>query len=467
MARKSKKKTGKSRVESSADEPIPTIDDLDQPVDELASVDGIEDAKVVASTDDYIEASSNDVLTEDVVTTESADSSYNDSYNETTATPPPAVEKSGGGFFPLLIGGLVAGGIGYGVSYFQWANQGSSDTALADQAAAISALEEKIAALPAPTDIGPLEGQVADVAASVGSIDTAVADLNTTVTNLDTAVVDLGQQFTAATGRIDELERRPNSDGTFADTAIAAFESDLDVLREEMAAQQATLGEELTAKQTALGEEMTAQQTALSEKLATQREELQAMVAAASQQLEATREEAISIEENAVATARKATARTVLTQVQEAMDTGTPLGALLSDLDGALDEPIPDALTAVSDGVPTLDELKASYPEQARAALSIARSEGVDGEETSGFGSFLRNQLDVRSVEPQDGDSANAILSRVEANVNDGQLNDALAEIAGLPEVVRGALSDWVGQAELRAAALDAVATLSDTLNIN
>ena len=452
MARKSKKKTGKTQVDSSADKPIPTIDDLEQPIEGITDVDGVEDAEVLASTDDYVETS----VSEDVLSSESSEASY----NETSSAPPVAPEKSGGGFFPLLIGGLVAGGIGYGVSYFQWANQGSADAAIADQAAAISALEERIAAIPAPTDISPLEGQVAEVAASVGTIDSAVAELGT-------SVAVLGDQFTTATGRIDELERRPNADGTFADTAIAAFESDLDVLREEMLAQQATLNEEIASQQSALAEELTSQQDALGQELTAQREEMQTMVATATEQLQATREEAISIEENAVATARKATARIALTKVQTAMESGAPLGALLADLDGSLDEPVPDALSAVSDGVPTLDELKASYPEQARAALSLARSEGVDGEETSGFGSFLRNQLDVRSVEPQDGDSADAILSRVEANVEDGQLNDALAEIAGLPEVVRGALSDWVGQAELRAAALDAVATLSDTLNIN
>lgn len=430
MARKSKKKTGQKRVETSADEPIPTVDDLEQSLDSVMNADGtdesvkeeareffedgskVEDAEVLSPIDDYLETSE----AEGVASIDDADPAF----AESSAAPTPAPAQSGGGFFPLLIGGLVAGGIGYGISYFQWANQGSLDSAIAQQADMISALEEKIAALPAPTDISPLEGQVAEVAASVGMIDTAVSDL--------------GAQFADATDRIVELERRPNADGTLADTALAAFEGDIQVLRDQ---------------------------------LMTQQEEMQTMVASASEQLQATRDEAISIEENAVATARKATARTVLAQVQSAMDTGAPLGALLTDLGGALEDPIPDALTAVSDGAPTLAMLQETYPEQARAALSIARAEGVSGEDTSGFGSFLRNQLDMRSVEPQEGDSADAVLSRAQASVKTGQLNDALAEIAGLPEVVRGALADWVGQAELRAAALDAVASLSDTLNIN
>ncbi len=335
-----------------------------------------------------------------------------------TAPAPPPERK--GGFFPLLIGGLLAGAIGYGAAFLQWGNSSDIESLIAEQASELSSLREELANLPPPTDLSPLQAQMGTVTSGLDEVEVSVSDL--------------GDQMATTVERIEELERRPNADGTLADTALAAFEADIQVLRDQLVDQQS---------------------------------ELEAMTTTAASQLQATRDEAIAIEQNAVATARKATARTVLAQIQAAVETGAPLGALLSDLGGALEDPVPEALTQVSGGTPTLASLQESFPNQARAALSVARSEGVAGEGSSGLSSFLRNQFDVRSTAPQDGDSADAILSRAEDSLRTGQLNDALAEVAGLPEVVRGALSDWIGQAELRAAALDAIAQLSDTLNLN
>jgi hypothetical protein len=99
--------------------------------------------------------------------------------------------------------------------------------------------------------------------------------------------------------------------------------------------------------------------------------------------------------------------------------------------------------------------------------LATARSEGVSGEETTGFGAFMRNQFDVRSTTPQEGDGADAVLSRAEAAVRAGRLSDALAEISALPEVVRAEMSDWLAQAESRADAIAAVDILSTSLSDN
>jgi len=381
---------------------VEVSDDTEMTFEELENADPVEDASTTETVEEAVE--------------EIVESSQ----PEMTSEPAIASEPRRGGFFPLLLGGLIAGGIGYGVAYYQWANTSDIEALIADQADAIAALKDDVANLPAPTDIAPLSSQV--------------EGLGTTLEGVGTGVEDLGTQMVTAVERIEALERRPNADGTLADTALAAFEADIQILRDEIVEQQS---------------------------------EMEAMAVSASDQLQATRDEAIAIEENAVATARKATARTVLAQIQTTVDAGGPLGALISDLGGALDEPVPEALTNVADGTPTLLSLQEGYPDAARAALRTARSEGVAGEDSSGFSSFLRNQFDVRSTALQEGDSTDAVLSRVEANLKSGQLNDALAEVAGLPEVVRGAMSEWTGQAELRASALDAIAQLSDTLNIN
>ena len=51
-----------------------------------------------------------------------------------------------------------------------------------------------------------------------------------------------------------------------------------------------------------------------------------------------------------------------------------------------------------------------------------------------GLGAFLQNQLGGRSVVPREGDDPDAVLSRVGAAVEAGDLSTALTEIESLPE---------------------------------
>jgi hypothetical protein len=282
------------------------------------------------------------------------------------------------------------------------------DNTLADQVAmqssTLSSLEEQVAGLP-----------VVDVA----SIEVAQADLSAKIDELDTTLADIGVRVTA-------LEERPAGNGI----SSAAGEG----VADEMDALRAQIAEMTGAAQTELAE---------------------------------ARAQAASIEENAAAAARNAAARAALSRVQTALESGAPVGAALGDLEEAIGESAPDALIAVQDGVPTLASLQEQFPEVARAALTTARSEGVSGEETTGLGAFMRNQFDVRSTSPQEGDSADAVLSRAEAAVRTGRLSDALAEISALPEVARAEMSEWLGLAETRADAIAAVDILSTSLSDN
>lgn len=302
------------------------------------------------------------------------------------------------GFFPLALGGLLAGVIGYAVATL---TAPAADTSLADQIAAqssqINALEQRIAAVP-EVDLSGIEAAQSDLAAQL-------ADM---------------------AARVTALEERPISNAV----SQAAGEG----VADEMDALRAQIAEMTNAAQTELAE---------------------------------ARAQAASIEESAAAAARNAAARAALARVQTALESGAPIGAALGDLEDALGESAPEALITVQDGVPTLASLQDQFPDVARAALATARSEGVSGEETTGFGAFLRNQFDVRSTTPQEGNSADAILSRAEAAVRTGRLSDALAEISALPEVVRAEMSDWLGQAEARADAIAAVDILSTSLSDN
>lgn len=316
---------------------------------------------------------------------------------------PFAEPAKSGSAMPAILGGLVAGAIGFGAAYFVLPKPDMTLPAkISAQASEITELRDQIAAVPAP-DLSGVEAAQA-----------ATAD----------AMVAADERITALETRLNDLSNRAGDSGSLS---TAAYEAELDALRSEM--------ENLRG-------------TAIAE-------------------LESAREQAAEIENNAEAAARAATGRASLARIQSGMETGAPLGEALDDLAAALQADVPAALTAVRDGTPTLAALQSDFPALARAALATARAEGVSGEAEGGFASFLRNQFDVRSVAPKDGDGTDAILSRAEATLRQGRLTDALAEVGALPEVARAELSDWIALAEARADALAAAATLSTSLNDN
>ena len=321
---------------------------------------------------------------------------------EIPAAPFAEPAKSGSAMSAIL-GGLVAGAIGFGAAYFVLPKPDMTLPAkISAQASEITELRDQIAAVPAP-DLSGVEAAQA-----------ATAD----------AMVAADERITALETRLNDLSNRAGDSGS---VSTAAYEAELDALRSEM--------ENLRG-------------TAIAE-------------------LESAREQAAEIENNAEAAARAATGRASLARIQSGMETGAPLGEALDDLAAALQADVPAALTAVRDGTPTLAALQSDFPALARAALATARAEGVSGEAEGGFASFLRNQFDVRSVAPKDGDGTDAILSRAEATLRHGRLTDALAEVGALPEVARAELSDWIALAEARADALAAAGTLSTSLNDN
>lgn len=330
-------------------------------------------------------------------------------------TPKVTVQRVG--FVPLVLGGIVAAGLGFGAAYIWQRDATAAQRAdLAAQSDQIAALALQVAALPAPADPAP-------VLARLDAADTAFAALQS----------DIAATLTGLDSRLTEVEKAPNGDGTLSDTAIAAWQRELEDLRAEIGTQQARM---------------------------------QDLANAATVQLDQTRVEAAAIEQNATDAAAAATARAALARVQAALDSGVPFEAALAELRLAAD--VPTALSDLAaDGVPTITALQTDFPAAARAALAVARIEGLAGEEGGGFGAFLRNQFDVRSVTPQDGETADAILSRAEDALRQNRLSDAMAEVAALPEVVRAEMADWTQAAESRAAALAAADALSLSLTEN
>jgi hypothetical protein len=405
VAKSTKSKSGKSKIDAS--------------VDDTVEVTSTEDSVSVVTDDEVAHAEANDISYTDV---DSVEDGMNPDMEvvgdpEPQADPAPETnaqqtQSAGAGFLPLLLGGVVAGAIGYGVATYFPMNDGSVDVSVQMQAQAdqLAALEAKLADIPA-VDLSGVEAQIASAgdqaAALSGAIDTNFADLD---------------------ARLTEVEKRPGADGTLSDTALAAYQRELEQLRADLEIQQATV---------------------------------MSTVAQAETDLAAARAEAEALEQEALASAEAAASRAALNRVSTAIETGAPFADALGDLGGDL----PTALSsAAENGVATTAELTSDFPAAARAALATARAEGVS-DESGGLGGFLRNQFDVRSTAPQEGSSPDAVLSRAEAAIKEGRVADALAEIEALPEVARAEMTDWTAQATERADVLDAVATLSETYN--
>jgi len=318
-------------------------------------------------------------------------------------------------FLPAILGGLIAAGLGFGVAYYLIPRADPDlNTSVAANTSAVEALQGELEAAaavePAEVDLSGVTDQIASVQEEVTA---GFEDLSGRIGEIDE--------------RLITLEKQPSSDGTLQESALQAYQRELDELRGQVEEQ----------------------------------------ASAAFAQLESTRAEAEAIEQAALDAARAAQIRAALAQIQTGLAEGTPMQTALTDLEAALGEPVPAPLADVADGAPTLAKLQADFPNAARSALAAARSGNASGEETSAFGAFLREQLNVRSVAPREGDDADAILSRAQAAVSNGQLQIALDEVASLPEAASGSMTEWVAIAETRVAAVSAADEISLSLNVN
>ncbi|EEB86186.1 COG4223 family protein [Roseobacter sp. GAI101] len=319
-------------------------------------------------------------------------------------TTPAKPERSKSVFWPMVLGGLVACGIGFAAAetgVLATLTGSSAITApentVADQAARIAALEDALGKMPAETD-----APATDLAA-MEEIKASVAALN---------------------ARIDEIENRP------APAAAEAPEVDTSAFEAELAA--------------------------LTSSVETQRDEIQRLL-----------ENALSVEEATEQAARAATVQSAVARIVAALTTGQSFQSEIDDLKAGGVQDIPAALTESAEtGVTTSANLQDRFPDISRAALAAARADAPAGA-GGGFGNFLKNQLGARSVTPREGTDPDAILSRAEAALRDGRLSDAITEVETLPEGAKAPMADWLADAQARQAAQDAVQTLTQRLTAN
>jgi len=386
---------------------------------EVVAADAIEaevvEAEVIEQADPIEDPA--ETVEEDNTASDVDETDASDTPSVYPVAPPQVIEKKGG-FFPILLGGVAAGALGFGASAYMepksWPfGDGSAgaelESTIQSQAAELETLQEQIASLEGKfATSAALEETTGAVSAIQGSVDEVSANLS----GLD--------------DRLTKLEALPAASGDGESQAsLLAFESEMQSLREVVEDQKAAL--------------------------------------------EAAAAEAASTQQSAEEALRMEAARAALGLIQIAGDTGQPFATALNEFKANSDTDIPSILDEVaSSGVPTLAQVQADVADNARRALSVSRSEAEKPDSVSGrLSAFLKSQTGARSLTPQEGDDADAVLSRVEGAVKNGQLTDAMAELETLPEVGRAEMSDWISAVNTRLEALNAIDALSDALASN
>jgi len=324
-----------------------------------------------------------------------------------------------GGFLAMFLGGVAAAAIGFGMARYVLP-QDFPFPAAGGTSAAIDDLTQRLEAQ--SQDLSQLSNRI-DAVSESGDTGGMTAEMDSLSAAIDTV-----------SGRVDEIATR-----------LDAFEARLSDVEASGPAQTGDAQDALSG-------------------YAQELQALQASIAEQKAEIETLAQEARAKEESAVETAQATMRRAALTRIQTALDAGTPFEAALADLEAA-GVAAPEALaSAAVDGVPTQAGLAERFPDAARRALAVSRSAGAEAG-AGGLGGFLRSQLGARSLEPREGSDPDAVLSRAEAAVRDGRLNDALAEIETLPEGGRAELSDWSADAARRLDALAAAEALAQDLN--
>ena len=328
---------------------------------------------------------------------------------ETTeeAAQPPAQAAASGGLFGSVLGGVIAGALGFGAAMLifpdGWRTQDDS---------ALMALESTV------------QEQSAAIEAASTSAEATKETLSTEIAALSEADVALSAGIDGLNTRLEELTQGDGTTKLPDDVQIL-----LNAQKEEIAKLQATVA--------GMAEDAKAQ-----------------MQAAAAQQETAEQAEA------------RVKARGAAQQIRLALLSGEPFADALEVVAPAVE--IPAGLAAVAEeGAPTSADVNDAFPAAARAALSKAVRETAGDDTQSRLKLFLQDQLSARSLSPQEGDSADAVLSRAEAAVKAEDYQAALTEIDTLPESAQAELADWRAQAEARLSAVDAFTAVTDALNNN
>lgn len=346
------------------------------------------------------------------------------------------VTPSGGsGIAGMVIGGVIAAAIGAAATLaFFPEGWRPADTA---------SLERRIAAV--ETTAGGVASTELDtrIAAAIAE---ALAPVNARLAAIDPTAA----ATQALSDRVATLESAPPVDLAGDLAPILARIATLEATELDAQALSAALAP-LNTRIAQIEADITAQARAA----------VEAALADARAQVEAQASELTSREEDIEAAQARIAARAALAELIAAAESGAAVPGALETLRGSLE--VPDALAPLAEGLITLGALQDAFAPAARAALT-AEAPAADAPIGDRVMSFLRSQTGARSLAPRDGDGADAVLSRAEASLRQGDVATTLSELDTLTGASAAAMADWRAQAEARQAALAALDAMQDQL---
>lgn len=411
------------------------------------------------------------------------------------AVPVAPVAASGPSTMNLLFGGLVAGAIGYGASYFGTQFDGASSFDGAALTESVSSQETQIATL--ASDVEAIKTTPASAPEELTAIEAQLTDMTTRVDDvsarLDTVASDVSSRFDDFSAQLATVEDSVsdtatdfgaqmatlNESATTLDERIKALEvqqpggAEVAAINEELETFKAQL-EETTASfeaRVASADAQTAElETSANAQLETFQTALAAMTTAAEERVVDANARASEAELAAVAAAEEAEKQAemakaeaerqmALSDLQVALESGADYAPILERL-----ENVPDVIAENAEtGVPSIPVLQRDFPTAARAALSVSQVVPDDASAGDKLSAFFKRRTNARSLAPKDGSSADAILSRAEAELGSGNLDGALSELDALPDEAKTAMDAWLSSASTRAAVLEAAEQLTAT----
>ncbi|MEM7669868.1 MAG: hypothetical protein AAF317_12115, partial [Pseudomonadota bacterium] len=187
---------------------------------------------------------------------------------------------------------------------------------------------------------------------------------------------------------------------------------------------------------------------------------IQAEIAAAA----AAAEEAKTIGGSALSglesSARTAAIRSSVSVLMNRISGGLPYASALAEIEGLSGVTAPEALSSpAAEGLAQHESLLSGFSDAARDAMAVSASGTADGSTSSLIAKWLESQVSVRPTSPTDGETTGAILSRIEAALEDRDLSTALAQAGTLPAAEAEAMAPWTN---LLATRVGAEAALPD-----
>lgn len=351
-------------------------------------------------------------------------------------SPAPAPARARLSASTVVLSALIAGGVAYAT--VTWLPRIAPELAPA--------------AAPAQVDLGPVTAQIDALSGRFAALEERLDALPPAPEQPDLA--PLRAELAQLQGRLASAEGMIGSTTATNAQVIARLETRVD----ELAAMRGVLPEGMSPEDLRrFTEEARDLRAALEASIGQGRDiaaEVEAQAAGTLERLRAAEEEVAALRATTERTASAADRAVALTALRAALDSGAPYGAAVERLGDTLPE---DLRRHAATGVATMPQLLGAFPDAARGGLRESLRATVGEDVGSRLEAFLRNQVGARSTTPREGADPDAILSRAEAALREGDLDAALALIGQLPEEGRAAMAGWVARAEARQGALRAL----------